>query len=80
MSPPRPPLPPSGPPSGLNFSRFTETHPSPPLPAVAWRVTRSTNVAIFSSCHFPHRFKFLLIEIKKRAALLVRPALYENQN
>ena len=46
MSPPRPPLPPSGPPSGTNFSRCTETQPSPPFPAEAWRVTRSTNVVI----------------------------------
>ena len=42
-SPPRPPLPPSGPPSGLNFSRCTEEQPCPPLPAVTWIVTRSTN-------------------------------------
>ncbi|ETZ96404.1 hypothetical protein I545_7001 [Mycobacterium kansasii 662] len=33
MLPPRPPLPPSGPPSGLNFSRWTEAQPLPPEPA-----------------------------------------------
>ncbi len=43
-SPPRPPLPPSGPPSGLNFSRCTEAQPLPPSPALAWMTTRSTNV------------------------------------
>src|SRR5918993_464685 len=46
MSPPCPPLPPSGPASGLNFSRFTETHPLPPLPADRCSVTRSTNVTM----------------------------------
>ena len=46
MSPPRPPLPPSGPPSGTNFSRWMDTQPSPPLPAEALSVTRSTNEAI----------------------------------
>src|SRR3954454_6311268 len=42
--PPGPPLPPSGPPSGLNFSRCTEATPLPPRPAVTFNVTRSTNV------------------------------------
>src|SRR6476659_2407704 len=42
--PPGPPLPPSGPPSGLNFSRCTEATPLPPRPAVTCSVTRSTNV------------------------------------
>ena len=46
MLPPRPPLPPSGPPSGLNFSRWTEAQPCPPLPARAWMTTRSTNRGI----------------------------------
>src|SRR6478735_9795342 len=46
MSPPLPPFPPSGPASGLNFSRRTETHPLPPLPARRCNVTRSTNVAM----------------------------------
>ena len=43
MLPPRPPLPPSGPPRGLNFSRWTEAQPLPPEPARAWMTTRSTN-------------------------------------
>src|SRR3954451_11236470 len=42
--PPGTPLPPSGPPSGLNFSRCTEATPLPPRPAVTFNVTRSTNV------------------------------------
>src|SRR5699024_904062 len=41
-SPPRPPLAPSGPPRGLNFSRCTETQPCPPFPALTCRVTSST--------------------------------------
>ena len=44
-SPPWPPLPPSGPPSGLNFSRWTEAQPCPPSPAATCSTTRSTNVA-----------------------------------
>src|SRR5690348_325826 len=48
MSPPWPPLPPSGPARGLNFSRRTETQPWPPWPARRWRVTRSTKVVIRS--------------------------------
>src|SRR6476619_7227446 len=49
--PPGPPLPPSGPPSGLNFSRCTDATPLPPRPAATCRETRSTNVgtAIASS-------------------------------
>lgn len=43
MLPPRPPFPPSGPPSGLNFSRWTEAQPLPPEPALVWMTTRSTN-------------------------------------
>jgi len=35
-----------GPDGGLNFSRCTDTQPSPPLPASACRVTRSTKVAM----------------------------------
>ena len=34
IEPPGPPLPPSGPPSGLNFSRCTEATPCPPRPAL----------------------------------------------
>src|SRR3954454_11470446 len=48
-SPPRPPLPPSGPPSGLNFSRWTEATPWPPLPAVRCSTTRSTKLAMVAS-------------------------------
>src|SRR4029453_8783753 len=44
--PPSPPLPPSGPPSGLNFSRWMEAQPLPPCPPYTWRVTWSTNVGI----------------------------------
>src|SRR5579884_1579948 len=44
--PPRPPLPPSGPPSGLNFSRWIEAQPLPPEPARTWMTTRSTNRGI----------------------------------
>src|SRR6478736_7569647 len=46
MSPPWPPLPPSGPARGLNFSRRTETHPLPPWPARRCSVTWSTKLAI----------------------------------
>src|SRR5699024_12543814 len=49
ISPPRPPWPPSGPPSGLNFSRWTEAMPLPPLPARRCNVTRSTKLGIFTS-------------------------------
>src|SRR3954471_4028787 len=42
--PPGPPLPPSGPPSGLNFSRWTEATPCPPRPALMCSDTRSTKV------------------------------------
>src|SRR4051812_9752039 len=42
--PPGPPLPPSGPPSGLNFSRCTDATPLPPRPARTCSRTRSTNV------------------------------------
>ena len=45
-SPPRPPLPPSGPPKGLNFSRWIDEHPLPPLPPCAWITARSTKVLI----------------------------------
>ena len=44
IDPPGPPLPPSGPPRGLNFSRCTEATPLPPRPALANSVTWSTNV------------------------------------
>src|SRR5262249_44808242 len=39
-------LPPSGPPSGLNFSRWTEAQPWPPLPAATCSSTRSTKVVM----------------------------------
>src|SRR4051794_3370022 len=55
-SPPRPPLPPSGPPSGLNFSRWTEATPWPPLPAVRCSTTRSTKLAMVASS-LGHRFE-----------------------
>src|SRR3546814_20920617 len=42
-SPPRPPLAPSGPPSGLHFSRCTEAQPLPPFPALPCSTTRSMN-------------------------------------
>src|SRR5215210_1707930 len=48
-SPPWPPLPPSGPPSGLNFSRCTDATPLPPLPAATCRRTWSTNVVTTAS-------------------------------
>src|SRR5215472_2975817 len=45
-SPPRPPFPPSGPPSGLNFSRCIDAQPLPPLPAwirsSAWSANSDT--------------------------------------
>src|SRR6187431_2279142 len=52
MSPPCPPLAPSGPASGLNFSRLTDTQPLPPLPADRCSVTRSTNVTMRSPLRF----------------------------
>src|SRR4051794_37857990 len=51
MLPPRPPLPPSGPPRGLNFSRWTDAQPWPPLPARAWMTTRSMNRGIGCPFH-----------------------------
>src|SRR5690625_1439049 len=45
-SPPEPPLAPSGPPRGLNFSRRTEAQPLPPSPPRACRTTRSTKLVI----------------------------------
>src|SRR5215471_13139288 len=45
-SPPRPPLPPSGPPSGLNFSRWTEAQPLPPWPACTRSTAWSANSAM----------------------------------
>src|SRR5215469_8354182 len=48
-SPPRPPLPPSGPPSGLNFSRCTDAQPWPPSPALTRNVTWSANSATFDN-------------------------------
>ncbi len=41
--PPTPPLPPSGPPRGTNFSRRKLSEPLPPCPAVTWMSTSSTN-------------------------------------
>src|SRR5579859_3198273 len=49
-SPPWPPFPPSGPPSGLNFSRWMEAHPFPPLPASARKVAWSANSAMAHLC------------------------------
>src|SRR5580692_11265330 len=54
--PPRPPLPPSGPPSGLNFSRWIEAQPFPPWPACTCSVTRSANSATMSLSLIPIRF------------------------
>src|SRR6516162_7604035 len=48
-SPPRPPLPPSGPPSGLNFSRCTDAQPFPPSPALTRSVTWSANSATLNN-------------------------------
>src|SRR5215510_14001871 len=45
MLPPSPPLPPSGPPRGTNFSRRKLMQPLPPLPAAAVMSTSSTNMA-----------------------------------
>src|SRR6185437_1121271 len=47
--PPRPPLPPSGPPSGLNFSRCTDAQPWPPWPACTRSTAWSANSAMSSS-------------------------------
>src|SRR5262249_2404259 len=44
-SPPRPPFPPSGPPSGLNFSRRTEAQPCPPPPPFTRRFPGSATSA-----------------------------------
>ena len=41
--PPRPPLPPSGPPNSTNFSRRKLTAPAPPVPERACILARSTN-------------------------------------
>src|SRR4051812_136727 len=53
--PPGPPFPPSGPPSGLNFSRCTEATPLPPRPPVTCRLTRSTNVGTAIAYLLPRR-------------------------
>src|SRR6516164_3138491 len=53
-SPPRPPFPPSGPPSGLNFSRCTDAQPCPPSPALTVTVTWSANSATCRSFLVPH--------------------------
>ena len=45
-SPPRPPSPPSGPPACTYFSRWKETQPLPPSPALTVMLTMSTNKAI----------------------------------
>src|SRR5512143_4071262 len=42
-SPPSPPLPPSGPPIAMYFSRRNEQAPLPPGPASTWMVASSTN-------------------------------------
>src|SRR5689334_19728698 len=55
-SPPLPPLAPSGPPSGLNFSRCTDAQPCPPLPAAMCRTTRSTKSATGSPSGDPGGF------------------------
>ena len=44
MFAPRPPLPPKGPPSGMYFSLLKAVHPSPPLPALTFIITSSTNI------------------------------------
>src|SRR6185503_17354185 len=41
-SPPRPPSPPAGPPSGTYFSRRNALHPSPPAPD--WTVSRISSM------------------------------------
>src|SRR5205823_12514497 len=46
MLPPRPPLPPSGPPRGTYFSRRKLTAPAPPSPALTKILARSINIAI----------------------------------
>ena len=58
--PPRPPLPPSGPPSGLNFSRWTEAQPCPPWPACTLSTAWSANSAMIGpltlrTCRWPSR-------------------------
>ena len=47
--PPLPPFPPSGPPSGTYFSRKKEVQPSPPFPAISFKLTSSINIV---SSHF----------------------------
>ena len=46
MFPPFPPLPPSGPPNGTYFSLKKDVHPSPPLPAINFKLTSSINIKI----------------------------------
>src|SRR5437016_12677881 len=46
MLPPRPPLPPSGPPRGTYFSRRKLNAPAPPSPALTKILARSINIAI----------------------------------
>src|SRR5579859_5037652 len=71
MSPPRPPLAPSGPPSGLNFSRLTEAQPWPPFPAVTWSFTRSTNVAMVSASYL-----YVIVAENKKAGRGSSPARF----
>src|SRR5687768_11388847 len=56
-SPPCPPLPPSGPPSGLNFSRWTDATPCPPLPPVTCSVTWSTKLGMAIGRSFQDKSK-----------------------
>src|SRR3954453_18909982 len=73
--PPGPPLPPSGPPRGLNFSRCTEATPLPPRPALTCSVTRSTKVGTA----MPITFRWLgcsaHVPLQPRRAPRVRDAL-----
>ena len=68
-SPPRPPSPPSGPPACTYFSRWKETQPLPPSPALTVMLTMSTNKR-----HSLIRSRFRKAPSFERAAVAFRAA------
>ena len=54
-SPPRPPLPPSGPPLGINFARLKLVQPFPPCPSVKWFRGKANQLLLPFQLNFHHR-------------------------